>query len=196
MQPPVIDSVKDPLPETFKTVPQSTPVHESRHGEYVIGYSDIFLRLLQRRSAARNAAHLLPLLQPGMNVLDIGCGPGSITLGLAQAVYPGRVTGLDRNRRQVALAKRAAAVAGAENAVFTPGNALDLPFLDESLDAVHCHGFLMHSPRIRVQLAEIVRVLKPGGILASRDMDVPVSFIASTHVSNQGMWEMLGRVVR
>ena len=49
-----------------------------------MGYSDIFLKLLRRRSAGRNAAHLL----------DLGCGPGSITLGLAQAVWPGEVTGV------------------------------------------------------------------------------------------------------
>ena len=54
----------------------------------------------------------------------------------------------------------------------------------------------MHSPRIREQLAEIMRVLKPGGIIASRDMDVPASFITPTHASTRGMWEMLGRVIR
>ena len=42
---------------------------------YAMGYSDIFLQLLRRRSAGRNAAHLLPLLQPGMDLLDLGCGP-------------------------------------------------------------------------------------------------------------------------
>ena len=67
---------------------------------YAMGYSDIFLKLLRRRSAGRNAAHLIPLLQPGMDLLDLGCGPGSITLGLAQAVWPGEVTGLDQNPEQ------------------------------------------------------------------------------------------------
>ena len=163
---------------------------------YAMGYSDIFLKLLRRRSAGRNAAHLMPLLQPGMDLLDLGCGPGSITLGLAQAVWPGEVTGLDQNPEQVELARRAAADARTFNARFVTGDALDLPFPDSSLDAVHCHGFLMHSPSIKEQLTEIVRVLKPGGILASRDMDVPASFIAPTHESNRGMWEMLGEVIR
>ena len=163
---------------------------------YAMGYSDIFLNLLRRRSAVRNAAHLLPLLRPGMDLLDLGCGPGSITLGLAQAVWPGEVTGLDQNPEQVELACRAFADARTFNARFVTGDALDLPFPDSSLDAVHCHGFLMHSPSIKEQLTEIVRVLKPGGILASRDMDVPSSFIAPTHESNRGMWEMLGEVIR
>ena len=152
---------------------------------YAMGYSDIFLQLLRRRSAGRQAAHLIPLLQPGMDLLDLGCGPGSITLGLAQAVWPGEVTGLDQNQNQVELARRAAVDARTFNARFVTGNALALPFPDSSLDAVHCHGFLMHSPRIKEQLTEIVRVLKPGGILASRDMDVPSSFIAPAQVGSR-----------
>ena len=163
---------------------------------YAMGYSDIFLQLLRRRNAAQSAAHLLPLLQPGMDLLDLGCGPGSITLGLAQAVYPGEVTGLDQNQKQVDLARRGAADARVENARFITGDALALPFPDSSLDAVHCHGFLMHSPSIKEQLTEIVRVLKPGGILGSRDMDTPSSFIAPAHESNRGMWKMLGEVIR
>ena len=163
---------------------------------YAMGYSDIFLQLLRRRSAGQSAAHLMPLLQPGMDILDLGCGPGSITLGLAQAVYPGEVTGLDQNQEQVELARRAAVEGRALNARFVTGDALALPFPDSSLDAVHCHGFLMHSPSIKEQLTEIVRVLKPGGILGSRDMDVPSSFIAPAHESNRGMWKMLGEVIR
>ena len=163
---------------------------------YAMGYSDIFLQLLRRRSAARSAAHLTALLRPGMDLLDLGCGPGSITLGLAQAVWPGEVTGLDQNQKQVELARRAAADGRVQNARFITGDALALPFPDSSLDAVHCHGFLMHSPSIKEQLTEIVRVLKPGGILGSRDMDVPSSFIAPAHESNRGMWKMLGEVIR
>ena len=72
---------------------------------YAMGYSDIFLKLLRRRSAGRNAAHLMPLLRPGMDLLDLGCGPGSITLGLAQAVWPGEVTGLDQNPEQAGGSK-------------------------------------------------------------------------------------------
>jgi ubiquinone/menaquinone biosynthesis C-methylase UbiE len=161
-----------------------------------MGHSDLFMELLERRSAARNAAHLLPLLRPGMDLLDLGCGPGLITLGLARAVYPGKATGLDRDGEQVGTARANARLEGVENVCFVPGESLDLPFPGGSLDVVHCHAFLMHSPRIREQLAEIVRVLKPGGILSSRDMDVPASFISPVRDDNQGMWDMLGEVVR
>ena len=107
--------------------------------------------------------------------ISLGCGPGSITLGLARAVYPGRVTGLDQNGEQVELARVGTMEEQAGNARFVTGDALELPFPDGSLGRRPLPRLLMHSPRIREQLAEIMRVMKPGGILGSRDMDVPAS---------------------
>ena len=112
---------------------------------YAMGYSDVFTELLQRRSAELNAAHLLPLLEPGMHILDLGCGPGSITIGLALAVSPGRATGLDLNGKQVRMARNAARRTGASNTAFIQGDALRMEFPQDHFDAVHCHGFLMHS---------------------------------------------------
>ena len=117
-------------------------------------------------------------------------------MGWPRRCGPGRSPAWTKTRSRLELARRAFADARTFNARFVTGDALDLPFPDSSLDVVHCHGFLMHSPSIKEQLTEIVRVLKPGGILASRDMDVPSSFIAPTHESNRGMWEMLGEVIR
>ena len=59
---------------------------------YTMGYSDEFLKLLDRRNAETNAAHLLAHLKPGMRLLDLGCGPGTISIGLAKAVDPERCT--------------------------------------------------------------------------------------------------------
>ena len=87
---------------------------------YGMGYSNLFMELLERRSAARNAAHLLPLLRPGMEILDLGCGPGLITLGLARAVYPGRATGLDQDGEQVGTARANARLEDVENVCFVP----------------------------------------------------------------------------
>ena len=129
--------VKEIPPELLQPIPRPTSTHsnEDRNNDYAMGYSDIFLQLLRRRSAGRNAAHLLPSLQPGMDILNLGCGPGSITLGLAQAVYPGQATGLE-NPEQVELARHGAAEGRVENARFVTGDALELPFPDSSLDAV------------------------------------------------------------
>jgi ubiquinone/menaquinone biosynthesis C-methylase UbiE len=58
------------------------------------------------RTLADSGAYLIPHLRPGMTVLDVGCGPGSITADLARAVAPGTVTGLDRSPDVVAEAAR------------------------------------------------------------------------------------------
>ena len=189
--------VKEIPPEPLQFISGPTPTHsnEDRNNDYAMGYSNIFMELLQRRSAPRNAAHLLPLLKPGMTLLDLGCGPGSITSGLAAAVQPGRTHGVDLNEEQLELARRQALELGLENLEFHQSNALRLPFPDRSFDAIHCHGFLMHSPCIKEQLAEIMRVLKPNGILASRDMDVPTSFITPAALSDN-IFGMLAEAVR
>ena len=62
---------------------------------YTLGYSPQTIQQLQKRIAAKEAGFLLPHLSPGMRLLDCGCGPGSITVGLAEVVTPGQVVGVD-----------------------------------------------------------------------------------------------------
>ena len=93
-------------------------------GSYAMGYGDAFLRMLQRRSAEHNAAHLLEQLEPGMDLLDLGCGPGSITVGLAEAIAPGTVTALDQNREQLEILQDLMAETGVDNIEPMRGNAL------------------------------------------------------------------------
>ena len=64
------------------------PDPTSATSDYTMGYSEEFQQLLNRRSAETHAKHLLPYLKPGLRVLDFGCGPGTITVGLAKAVGP------------------------------------------------------------------------------------------------------------
>ena len=144
---------------------------------YTMGYSDEFRQLLDRRSAETHAAYLLPRLEPGMRVLDFGCGPGTITVGLAKLVEPGEVHGVDMEESQIEIARAAAAAGGHDNVAFHFGNILDLPFEDSSFDVAHCHAVLMHVPDVRAALAEVKRVLKPGGIVAGREMIVSSSFV-------------------
>ena len=137
---------------------------------YTMGYSDEFLKLLSRRNAAADAAHLLPHLSAGLRVLDFGCGPGTISMGLAQAVVPGELHGIDMEESQIEMARAAAAAGGHENAFFRTGDVTDLPFEDDSFDVAHCHAVLMHVPDTQAVLAEVKRVLKRGGIVSSREM--------------------------
>ena len=131
-----------------------------------MGYSEEFLQLLDRRSAETHAAYMLPHLKPGLRVLDFGCGPGTITVGLARAVDPGEVHGIDMEESQIGMAQSAAGAGGHSNATFHVGDITALPFEDNVFDVAHCHAVLMHVPDTRAVLSEVKRVLKPGGIIA------------------------------
>jgi len=144
---------------------------------YVIGYTPSSEQLFSRRTAASHAGYLLPYLKAGMKVLDIGCGPGSISVGLADAVAPGELYGIDMEQSQVEFAVAAARKGGHDNARFQVGDALALPFPESYFDVVHCHTVLIHIPDTSAALAEGMRVLKRGGFLASRDMIGDLTFV-------------------
>ena len=134
-----------------------------------MGYSEEFLSLLARRNAETVAFHLLPHLRPGMKMLDFGCGPGTISVGLAKAVAPGELHGVDIEASQITMAQAAARAGGHDNAHFQVSDATNLPFADNTFDVAHCHAVLMHVPKLAQALAEVKRVLKPGGILSARE---------------------------
>ena len=90
--------------------------------EYTMGYSPEFLKLLERRNAQTHAGYLLPSLSPGLRLLDFGCGPGTITLGLAALVRPGEVHGVDLEESKIEMARAAAEAGGHDNTAFHVGN--------------------------------------------------------------------------
>ena len=159
---------------------------------YVMGYGDDFEKLLKRRSVTSDATHLLPYLEPGMRVLDLGCGPGTISVGLAKAVEPGELHGVDMEESQIEIARAAAKAGGRRNAHFHTGNATELPFEDDSFDVVHCNGLLMHVPDTKAALAEMRRVLKPGGIISGRETFVDSSFLEP---EIRGAWETFSKLL-
>jgi len=154
---------------------------EASTPNYTMGYSPEFLQLLERRNAAVAAAHLLPRLERGMRLLDLGCGPGTISVGLAEAVAPGEVHAIDMEETQIDMARAAARAGGHENAFFRTGDATALPFEDSSFDVVHCHALLNHAPATQAVLAEAMRVLKPGGLIAARELVGDSSFVEPEH---------------
>ena len=138
--------------------------------DYTMGFSEEFPESLRRYTAQANAAYLLPYLRPGLRVLDFGCGPGTISVGLAEAVAPGDLHGIDMEESQIDLARSAAAAGGRDNAFFRVGDATRLPFADGFFDVAHCHMALMHIPDTRAVLSEVKRVLKPGGLIGCREI--------------------------
>jgi ubiquinone/menaquinone biosynthesis C-methylase UbiE len=124
--------------------------------------------MMSARTAADRATFAQPLFKPGMWVVDLGCGPGSITLGLAAE---SRVTGVDVDAGQVAQARAAARRAGRSTVDFLVASAYDLPFGDASVDVAFSHALFEHLSRPLDALAELRRVLKPGGRLALSTSD-------------------------
>ena len=161
----------------------------------IMGYSEEMMQSLLRRTAETNAAHLLPHLRPGLRVLDVGSGPGNITVGLAETVAPGIVYGIDTEQSQVELAQAVTASLQQENATFQIGDATSLPFEDGFFDAVHCHDVLMHIPDTRAVLAEAMRVLKPGGVISCREMITSSSFTHPDFGVIGKAWEMFGDLI-
>ena len=124
------------------------------------------------RTVTRQGAFLLPYLLPGMNLLDVGCGPGTITLGLAQAVHPGHVIGVDHDAEHVKAARALAAERGVTNATFEEGDAMALRFEDSSFDTAFENDLLTHLSHNATRAArDVYRVLKPGGFFGARDVD-------------------------
>jgi SAM-dependent methyltransferase len=107
-----------------------------------------------------------------MDLLDVGCGPATITLGLAETVAPGHVVGIDRDPGQIERSRAFAVERGVTNVRFEVADVYELPFPDESFDAAFAHIVLMHlSDPVRA-LKEIRRVLRPGGVIGVRDPDL------------------------
>jgi SAM-dependent methyltransferase len=138
---------------------------------YTYGHTDAVVDVHAARTAAREAAFLLPHLRPGMRLLDVGCGPGTITLGLAAAVAPGSSVGLDLEPGVLERGRREADARGVRNLRFEVGQAYALPFPDGSFDAVFAHTLLEHVDDPPRALREARRVLVPGGVLGVRDCD-------------------------
>jgi SAM-dependent methyltransferase len=137
---------------------------------YTHGHHAGVLRSHRWRTAANSAAYLLPHLRAGFDVLDVGCGPGTITADLARRVAPGRVVGVDPSARVLAEARRAAADAGVE-VRFEVGDVHALAHPDDSFDVVHAHQVLQHLADPVAALREMRRVARPGGVVAVRDAD-------------------------
>ena len=137
---------------------------------YTHGHGAAVLSAHSRRGAEDSAAYLLPHLNAGMDLLDVGCGPATITADLAERVAPGRVVGLDAASGALEAARATLAErdlpAGVE---LTDGDIMSLPFDDGTFDVAHAHQVLQHLSDPVGALAEMRRVTRPGGIVAVRD---------------------------
>ena len=137
---------------------------------YTHGHSAAVLSAHSRRRAADSAAYLLAHLSAGMDLLDVGCGPASITADLAERVAPGRVVALDAASDALQAARATLSERDlSEQVELTCGDVMALPFEDASFDVVHAHQVLQHLADPVGALAEMRRLTRPGGMVAVRD---------------------------
>ena len=138
---------------------------------YVHGHSDAVLQAHAARTVENSFGYGLSLLRPGMRVLDLGCGPGTITAGIAARVAPGRVLAVDRDAGVLERARAEAGAAGLANIDFATMDAYHLDIADDSFDLAHAHQVFQHLADPVGALRELARVVRPGGRVAVRDAD-------------------------
>ena len=138
---------------------------------YTHGHHESVTKDHSRRTAENSAAFLLPHIKSDFTILDVGCGPGSITVDLASLVPEGRVEGGDTGEAVLDQARHAAKSRGLTNVHFKTLDANNLDFPDAHFDIVFCHQVLQHVKDPVGVLREMRRVAKRGGIVAAREAD-------------------------
>ncbi|KAI9709014.1 MAG: hypothetical protein M1812_007827 [Candelaria pacifica] len=157
---------------------------------YVSGHQESVLRSHSWRTAANSAGYLLDSLLPHMQILDVGCGPGTITADLAVLVPNGHVTGLDSTSGVLDQARATANERNIKNIEFVEGDILKLDYPDDSFDVVHAHQVVQHVPDHVGALREMRRVCRPGGLVACRELDFStMTFYPEDH--GLGEWKEL-----
>ena len=136
---------------------------------YTHGHHESVLRSHAWRTAENSAGYLLERLRSGDALLDVGCGPGTITADFARLVAPGVVTGIDISEEVVELARHGNEAV--PNLRFVVDDVYDLSFEDASFDVVHAHQVLQHLSSPVDALIEMRRVVRDGGLIAVRDGD-------------------------
>ena len=147
-----------------------------RDERYTHGHHESVLRSHVWRTAENSAAYLLPHLRRNDRLLDVGCGPGTITRDLARRIPDGQVLGIDASAEVLHQARRVAAVEGVTNVAFVTGDVYQLPGIDLSVlggppTVVHAHQVLQHLAQPVEALRQMAGALRGGGTLAVRDAD-------------------------
>ncbi|KAI6367752.1 hypothetical protein MCOR25_004828 [Pyricularia grisea] len=150
--------------------------HQQGDSNYTMGYSQATTTSHASRTAEEDAGFLLPHLKPTDKILDVGCGPGTITIGFAAIAHDGEVVGIDISEEVLGQARQVAAKAGSpSNLSFRHGDVLKgLEWIpDGTFDAVYASQVFPHLPTAEMReqaLSEMRRVLKKDGILATRTL--------------------------
>ena len=136
---------------------------------YTHGHHSSVLKSHTWRTAENSASYLLPYLDKSFAMLDVGCGPATITCDFATRVAS--VVGIEPVEGILKKATATATERGIDNVSFEVGSVYALRFDDDTFDVVHAHQVLQHLTDPVGAISEMVRVTKPGGLVAVRDAD-------------------------
>lgn len=152
-------------------------VDEFPTSSFIVGDSEEYNRFVTRPRSREEIRYVTPYLKEGIRALDVGSGPGTLSALLAEAIAPGQLYGIDIDPSQVERATSYVRDRGITNATFRSADVFEIPFEDGFFDLVHCGDMLIYLTDTKAALGEIRRVLKPGGLLASRDVLLDSSFL-------------------
>jgi ubiquinone/menaquinone biosynthesis C-methylase UbiE len=142
---------------------------------YLHGHHPSVLRSHTWRTVENSAPHLIPYLKPDLRILDVGCGPGTITVDLASRVPLGSVYAIDPSPSVIEQARQHATEKGVTNVRFEVGDIFTWQSLENisegGFDVVHAHQVLQHLQDPLGAMKEMIRLTKKGGIVAVRDCD-------------------------
>lgn len=160
------------MSQPVAVVAAATPYHPHFQGEV----AKIMLPLKQR-------TYQLMQIQPGDRVLDVGCGPASDTIALADRVGPdGFVIGVDSDKQMIGEAERKAISAGVgDNVRHRVVNSLALPFMADEFDSARSERTFQYLEAPETALGEMIRVTKPGGRIVIADVDWGAGSLDTPH---------------
>lgn len=166
------------------------------HNAYLPGYNTV--KHHEWRTAENSAPHLIPALQalatknPNLKLLDVGAGSGTITTSFVKYMPEGHITAVDLSPEIVARASAHAKQVGATNITFQPASVYELSktFGENVFDVVHAHQMLCHLDSPVEAMTEMLKVVKPGGVLAVREIDMRV-WSCYPDTKNMQAWHQL-----
>lgn len=170
--------VKDGMCSFFPHVLFPGLMDTPQHNAYVPGYKPAHIQHHAWRTVENSARYLIPHLsamaqsKPTLQLLDVGAGPGSISVSLAKYIPQGTVTATDISEEVLKQASAYAQTLGCNNVQFQTADVYKLPFADHSFDIIHVSQVLGHLDDPVQALREMLRVCKPEGIVAVCEADM------------------------
>ncbi len=161
---------------------------------YTHGHQPVVVNQHARRTAERCAAFARNVISENSLILDVGCGPASITVGLGEWVPQGSVTAIDVEESILDTARSTIAESGLGNVKLDQGSVYELPYGDGVFDLAYAHQVLQHLTDPVLALQEMARVTRPGGYVAVRDADY---YTMSSSPESQAIeqWRKIYRLV-